>query len=170
MVNAIRFCSYSSKFTCLISLTCLLISGYFFVKIQFRSSKSHYNRLIVLTNNHHQTSKQTNSISSQSDTYSSYICDEQGPADNHSSTLRSYCSKIPVPLNGWTRAARYAQSDIAFLIVSSSNSHQRSITAVRDTWLTRVTHKYFPDEISSSQLSATRDDTDSARKTFFQSL
>lgn len=148
MVKARRLFSYSARLICVISLLCFLISGYFVLKRPSSSLRTDFHRIIILKDSNGKKTR-VHSTKNPTKTYSSYICDEQS-----STNLRSYCSKLPVPLNGWTRATRYAENDMAFLIYSESISHSGLLTAMRETWLARVTHKYFLNEISSSWLLA----------------
>lgn len=74
---------------------------------------------------------------------SSYVCDKNGPPNNHSSILYNYCSKVPVPIDDWKRAQNYTESDVGFIIFTAATFYRTRATAVRDTWLSRVTHKYF---------------------------
>ena len=46
-------------------------------------------------------------------------------------------------VNGWKRAQNYTESDIGFLIFTAAIFYHTRATAIRDTWLSRVTHKYF---------------------------
>ena len=136
------------RLTCVISLICFLISGYFVLKRPSSSLKTDFRRIIILKDSNGKKTR-LRSATNPTEIYASYICDEQS-----STKLRSYCSKVPVPLNGWTRATRYKENDMAFLIYSESISHPELSTAMRETWLARVTHKYLLNEISSSWLLA----------------
>ncbi|CAF3636707.1 unnamed protein product [Rotaria sp. Silwood1] len=57
--------------------------------------------------------------------------------------LRPYCEIVPILRNNWIPAKRYIESDIIFIIYTSASFYHTRATAVRDTWLSRVTHKYF---------------------------
>lgn len=48
-----------------------------------------------------------------------------------------------MPRNGWTPATRYVESDIVFLIYTGAKFYHTRATSIRDTWLSRVTHKYY---------------------------
>ena len=74
---------------------------------------------------------------------SNYVCDRHGPPNNHSAILRNYCSKVPIPSDTWRAALNYNESDVGFLIFTGSIFFHTRATAARDTWLSRVTHKYF---------------------------
>jgi len=94
-------------------------------------------------------------LSNQTWKNSSYICHNDKPANKHSSILRSYCSKVPIPIDKWKRAENYTESDIGFLIFTSSIFYHTRATAIRDTWLSRITHKYFLGSTSYSWLPIT---------------
>lgn len=55
----------------------------------------------------------------------------------------AYCNILPTPRNKWISARRYVESDIVFIIYTGASFYQSRATAIRDTWLSRVTHKYF---------------------------
>ncbi|CAF4616592.1 unnamed protein product [Rotaria sp. Silwood1] len=55
----------------------------------------------------------------------------------------AYCNIVPTPRNKWTAAKRYVESDIVFIIYTGVPFYQTRALATRDTWLSRVTHKYF---------------------------
>ncbi|CAF1610352.1 unnamed protein product [Rotaria magnacalcarata] len=57
--------------------------------------------------------------------------------------LKTYCSKIPNPINNWRKAQRYQENDIAFIIYTGASLFTTRATAVRDTWVSRVTNYYF---------------------------
>ncbi|CAF1459982.1 unnamed protein product [Rotaria sordida] len=57
--------------------------------------------------------------------------------------LRPYCDVVPIPRKNWIPAKRYIESDIVFIIYTGAYFYHSRATAVRDTWLSRVTHKYF---------------------------
>src|SRR5271154_1388893 len=59
------------------------------------------------------------------------------------SIFLAYCDIVPTPRNKWIPAKRYTESDIVFIIYTGANFYQTRATATRDTWLSRVTHKYF---------------------------
>ncbi|CAF3300320.1 unnamed protein product, partial [Rotaria sp. Silwood2] len=50
---------------------------------------------------------------------------------------------VPTPRNKWISAKRYVESDIVFIIYTGAPFYQTRALATRDTWLSRVTHKYF---------------------------
>lgn len=129
----------------LILLICLLISGYTLLKCSSSSLRTDVNRVLILKESNGKRTPVHSTINPD-EIHLSYICDEQT-----SSNLRSYCLKLPVPLNGWTHATRYEETDIAFLI---SISHSGFLKAMHETWLARVTHKYILNETSSTWLLA----------------
>ncbi|CAF3921493.1 unnamed protein product [Rotaria sp. Silwood2] len=55
----------------------------------------------------------------------------------------AYCDIVPTPRNKWISAKRYVESDIVFIIYTGATFYQTRALATRDTWLSRVTHKYF---------------------------
>ncbi len=55
----------------------------------------------------------------------------------------AYCNIVPIPRNKWVSAKRYVESDIVFIIYTGASFYQTRATSIRDTWLSRVTHKYF---------------------------
>ncbi|CAF2996249.1 unnamed protein product [Rotaria sp. Silwood2] len=55
----------------------------------------------------------------------------------------AYCDIVPTPRNKWISAKRYVESDIVFIIYTGAPFYQTRALATRDTWLSRVTHKYF---------------------------
>jgi hypothetical protein len=55
----------------------------------------------------------------------------------------AYCDIVPIPRQNWIPAKRYVESDIIFIIYTGAAFYHNRATAVRDTWLSRVTHKYF---------------------------
>ncbi|CAF1488938.1 unnamed protein product, partial [Rotaria sordida] len=54
-----------------------------------------------------------------------------------------YCDILPIPRNNWIPPERYIESDIVFIIYTGASFYQNRAIATRDTWLSRVTHKYF---------------------------
>ncbi|CAF3617647.1 unnamed protein product [Rotaria sordida] len=118
------------------------------------------NKIIFITYQNDENSKQILNNnwffgSNKALNLSSYVCDKQGPQNNHSSILFSYCSKVPIPINGWMRAQNYNESDVGFLIITSSTFYHTRAIAVRDTWLSRITYKYFLSEKPYSWLPVT---------------
>ncbi|CAF5192191.1 unnamed protein product, partial [Rotaria magnacalcarata] len=83
--------------------------------------------------------------------------------DHQLNILRLYCDIVPVPRSKWIPASRYVESDIVFIIHTGPSFYHTRATAVRDTWASRVTHKYFFNETSYSSLPVTV--IDGARKT-----
>jgi hypothetical protein len=84
----------------------------------------------------------------------SYVCDSSfrlknvSHASNYFMTrseqmLRSYCALVPIPRHNWQRAQRYAENDITFIIFTGAKFYHSRATAIRDTWLSRVTNYYF---------------------------
>ena len=67
----------------------------------------------------------------------------------------AYCDIVPTPRNTWTPSTRYAESDIVFLIYTGAPFYHGRATATRDTWLSRVTHKYFFSSTPYSSLPVT---------------
>lgn len=57
--------------------------------------------------------------------------------------LAQYCDIVPIPRNNWTKSISYAESDIVFVIFTGARFYHTRATAVRDTWLARVTNYYF---------------------------
>lgn len=55
----------------------------------------------------------------------------------------AYCNIVPTPRNRWNSAKRYVESDVVFIIYTGAGFYHTRATATRDTWLSRVTHKYF---------------------------
>ncbi|CAF3344027.1 unnamed protein product [Rotaria sp. Silwood1] len=55
----------------------------------------------------------------------------------------AYCDIVPTPRNKWTPSKRYVEHDIVFIIYTGAPFYQTRALATRDTWLSRVTHKYF---------------------------
>lgn len=62
--------------------------------------------------------------------------------------IQAYCDILPIPHNKWIAPKRYIESDIVFLIYTGSTFYHTRTTAVRDTWLSRVTHKYIFGEVA----------------------
>ena len=58
-------------------------------------------------------------------------------------TLDPYCNIVPIPQTNWSKARRYTEQDIAFVIFTASVFFHNRATAVRDTWLSRITNYYF---------------------------
>ena len=58
-------------------------------------------------------------------------------------TLQKYCGLVPVPKCGWQSATTYTERDVAFVIFTAASFFHTRATAVRDTWLSRVTNYYF---------------------------
>ena len=58
-------------------------------------------------------------------------------------TLQKYCGLVPVPKSGWRSATTYTERDVAFVIFTAASFFHTRATAVRDTWLSRVTNYYF---------------------------
>ncbi|CAF3405734.1 unnamed protein product [Rotaria socialis] len=75
--------------------------------------------------------------------------------DHQLNILRLYCDIVPVPRSKWIPASRYVESDIVFIIHTSASFYHTRATAVRDTWASRVTHKYFFSETPYSSLPVT---------------
>jgi hypothetical protein len=128
--------------------TFILFGVFLLFELQDSSSKPTINKIIappnINTQNPKKIIKNNFSIdSNQTSILSSYICDKHGPPNNHFSVLYSYCFKVPIPVNEWRRAENYIESDIGFLIYTASIFYHTRATAMRDTWLSRVTHKYF---------------------------
>lgn len=69
--------------------------------------------------------------------------------------LKRYCSKVPYPTNGWHRAQRYQESDIAFIIYTGAPFYTNRAKAVRETWVSRVTYYYFLGSIAYESLPVT---------------
>lgn len=67
----------------------------------------------------------------------------------------AYCDIVPTPRNRWTSAKRYVESDIVFIIYTGAAFYHTRATATRDTWLSRVTHKYFFSSTPYSHLPVT---------------
>jgi len=55
----------------------------------------------------------------------------------------AYCDIVPTPRRNWIPAKRYTESDIIFIIYTGAAFYHNRATSIRDTWLSRVTHKYF---------------------------
>ncbi|CAF1383685.1 unnamed protein product, partial [Rotaria sordida] len=55
----------------------------------------------------------------------------------------TYYDILPIPRNNWIPPERYMESDIVFIIYTGASFYQNRAIATRDTWLSRVTHKYF---------------------------
>ncbi|CAF0862373.1 unnamed protein product [Didymodactylos carnosus] len=62
---------------------------------------------------------------------------------------------IPNPNQNWLKAHRYQESDIAFVIYTSSKFYHTRAMALRDTWLSRVTNYYFLSSKPYSNLPVT---------------
>jgi hypothetical protein len=58
-------------------------------------------------------------------------------------TLRTYCDIVPIPKRAWISAKTYTEKDIAFVIFTAASFFHTRATAVRDTWLSRITNYYF---------------------------
>lgn len=69
--------------------------------------------------------------------------------------LKQYCSKIPNPIDGWQRAERYKESDVAFLIATGAPFYRTRARAVRETWASRVTNYYFLSSVPYPSLPVT---------------
>jgi hypothetical protein len=72
-----------------------------------------------------------------------------------STYFSAYCDIVPIPRRNWVPARRYTESDIVFLIYTGASFYHSRATAVRDTWLSRVTHKYFFSSIPYPTLPVT---------------
>ncbi len=153
MVTTIRLFSYLPRPNIITFLVFLLLSGFLLLKLQDSSGNSSVHET---TQNSKITPKNDlRSDSNQPSISPIYICDKLGPVNNHSFILSSYCAKVPVPIDGWTRAEKYNEFDIGFLIYTDSNFSHTKATAMRDTWLSRVTHKYFLNQRPYSWLPTT---------------
>ncbi|CAF3942879.1 unnamed protein product [Rotaria sp. Silwood2] len=69
--------------------------------------------------------------------------------------LRPYCDIVPILRNNWISARHYIESDIIFIIYTGASFYHSRATAVRDTWLSRVTYKYFFSQTPYSSLPVT---------------
>ncbi len=67
----------------------------------------------------------------------------------------AYCEIIPTPRQQWIRSERYVESDVVFLIYTDPSFYQDRATSLRDTCLSRVTHKYFFAQTSYPSLPIT---------------
>ena len=59
------------------------------------------------------------------------------------STLGKYCEIVPMPRANWTKPQRYTETDIAFVIFTASKFFHNRATAMRDTWLSRISNYYY---------------------------
>mgnify|MGYP001045671752 CR=1 FL=1 len=57
--------------------------------------------------------------------------------------LEKYCEIVPMPRDNWTKPQRYAESDVAFVIFTASKYFHTRATAMRDTWLSRISNYYY---------------------------
>ncbi|CAF2129713.1 unnamed protein product [Rotaria magnacalcarata] len=91
-------------------------------------------------------------------TFESFICDNTRidrfpqtsttPSNNsfdvyRKNNLENYCSIVPIPRGGWTKATNYTEKDITFVIFTAAVFFHTRATASRDTWISRVTNYYF---------------------------
>ncbi|CAF3464444.1 unnamed protein product [Rotaria sp. Silwood1] len=148
MVHKIQVSSFLAETRCLIFVLYVLITIVLIVLFPQTFIKPTINKIIFVTYKNGESSKEIlhNTWlfgSNEASKLSSYVCHKHGRQNNHSSILFSYCSKVPIPVNGWKQAQSYIESDIGFLIFTSANFYHTRAIAVRDTWLSRVTHKYF---------------------------
>jgi hypothetical protein len=60
-----------------------------------------------------------------------------------STYVLAYCDFLPIPQKKWVPARRYKESDIVFVIFTAASFYHGRATSIRDTWLSRVTNKYF---------------------------
>ena len=86
----------------------------------------------------------------------SFICEKKNrffiptaPLSNDSfdvyrkENLEAYCSIIPIPKTTWQKPQRYAESDVVFVIFTASKFFHNRATAMRDTWLSRISNYYY---------------------------
>jgi hypothetical protein len=57
--------------------------------------------------------------------------------------LIQYCNIVPIPRSNWSKTYEYTENDIAFVIFTAAKSFHTRATAMRDTWLSRITNYYF---------------------------
>ncbi|CAF3164160.1 unnamed protein product [Rotaria socialis] len=115
----------------------------------------------LLTGNETNVKIHSSNLSSES-----FICDYDKNNDTHQQTniefknhrlnaLRPYCDIVPTPRNTWISAKQHVESDIVFIIYTGASFYQNRAIAIRDSWLSRVTHKYFFSSIPYSPLPIT---------------
>ena len=149
MANVIRQLTYSFNLRYLISLSFIFFGIVLIIKLRNISTQPSINKIIVPVKDFMMVNPK------QTSRFSSYICDKHGPPNNHFPILYSYCYQVPIPINAWARAEKYKESDISFVIYTASIFYHTRATAVRDTWLSRVTHKYFLGSTPYSYLPVT---------------
>ena len=145
MIDTRKLLLFSPKINHIILLICFLFVTYLLIRFpEDPYTNALIHKIIRSTNGSSENFEETiTNNSNQIPQFPSYVCDEYGPPNTHSSILRSYCDKVPIPRNGWKRAQNYNESDIAFLIFTAAIFYNTRATATRDTWLSRVTNKYF---------------------------
>ena len=57
--------------------------------------------------------------------------------------LEKYCKIVAIPQSNWSSATTYKEQDVAFVIFTAASFYHTRATAVRDTWLSRITNYYF---------------------------
>ncbi|CAF3093739.1 unnamed protein product [Rotaria sp. Silwood2] len=163
---SLQIISFSLGFSCIIYL---ILSNFSHLSVEniiprtwIRSVLTNNTDKIVLKSDKHDINP-INRIENKS-----FICDRMrkndgtreenvsSEVDDHLiNILRPYCDIVPILRNNWISARHYIESDIIFIIYTGASFYHSRATAVRDTWLSRVTYKYFFSQTPYSSLPVT---------------